>query len=122
VKALGSLEECIMSILWQGEPLAVRQVMAKLKKKLAYTTVMTTLDRLYKKGLLARDRDGTAFVYRAKLTRDEFHRKLVEKTVGGLLEESAGSVLAAFVDTAAELDEDNLKKLEALIAERRRRK
>ncbi|MCP4445240.1 MAG: BlaI/MecI/CopY family transcriptional regulator [Myxococcales bacterium] len=111
-----------MSILWQGEPMAVRSVMANLKKKLAYTTVMTTLDRLYKKGLLARELDGSAFVYRARLSRDDFHRKLVEETVGGLLEESAASVLAAFVDTAAEVDEDNLKKLEALIAERRKRK
>tara|TARA_R110002096_G_scaffold361075_3_gene554186 strand:+ start:90987 stop:91355 length:369 start_codon:yes stop_codon:yes gene_type:complete len=122
VKALGSLEEQIMSILWKGEALAVRSVMAKLTKKLAYTTVMTTLDRLHKKGLLTREREGIAFVYRAGLSRDEFHRKLVEETVGSLLEESTASVLAAFVDTAAEIDEDNLKKLEALIAERRNRK
>lgn len=111
-----------MSILWQGEPLSVRQVVGKLKKKLAHTTVMTTLDRLYKKGLLARDRDGTAFVYRAAMSRDEFYGKIVEETVGVLLEKSAGSVLAALVDTAADLDDENLERLEALIAERRRRK
>ena len=122
VKALGSLEERIMSILWSGEPMSVRQVVGTLKKKLAHTTVMTTLDRLYKKGLLARDRDGTAFVYRPAMSRDDFHGKLVEETVGSLLEKSAGSVLAAFVDTAADLDDENLELLEALIAERRRRK
>ena len=111
-----------MSILWRGAPMSVRQVAGKLKKKLAHTTVMTTLDRLYKKGLLARDRDGTAFVYRPAMSRDDFHGKLVEETVGSLLEKSAGSVLAAFVDTAADLDDENLELLEALIAQRRRRK
>jgi predicted transcriptional regulator len=111
-----------MAIMWAGEPMSVRQVITKLKKNRAHTTVMTTLDRLYKKGLLARDRDGTAYVYRPAMSRDEFHCKLVEETVGGLLEQSTGAVLAALVDTAAELDEDNLKKLEALIAKRRGRK
>ena len=99
--------------------MSVREVNAKLKGKLAHTTVMTTLDRLFKKGLLARDRDGTAYVYRAEISRDDYHRSLLEDTVGELLEKSAGPVLAAFVDTAAELDEENLAKLEALIADRR---
>lgn len=111
-----------MSILWTGEPMPVREVAARLENKLAHTTVMTTLDRLYKKGLLTRDRDGTAYVYRPAMTEGEFHSRIVEETVGGLLEKSTVSVLAAFVETAAELDEDNLRTLEALIAERRRRK
>jgi len=122
VKALGSLEERMMAVLWAGDPMMVREVRAKLNDEPAYTTVMTTLDRLYKKGLLSRERDGTAFVYRPAMTRDQFHRSLVENTVGGLLEKSAGPVLAAFVDTAAELDENNLRKLEELIAEHRRNK
>ncbi len=111
-----------MAILWLGEPLGVRQVLALLKGKLAYTTIMTTVDRLYKKGLLARDRVGPAYIYRAAISEDDYHCSLVEETVGILLEKSAGPVLAAFVDTAAELDEDNLKRLEVLIAKRRRRK
>lgn len=111
-----------MSILWQGEPMVVRQVVARLQGELAYTTVMTTLDRLYKKGLLARDRAGNAFVYRPAMTRDEYHQSLVEQTVGALMARSAGPVLAAFVATAAELDEDNLQTLEELIAEHRSKK
>ncbi len=122
MKVLGSLEKRVMDILWVTGPLGVRQVMTQLKGKLAYTTIMTTLDRLYKKGLLARDRVGTAYIYRAVMSEDDYHCSLVEDTVGSLLEKSAGPVLAAFVNTAAELDEGNLKKLEALIAQRRRRK
>ncbi len=54
-----------MEVLWKrAEAMAVREVCARLDgETLAYTTVMTTLDRLYKKGLLRREKDGTAFVY-----------------------------------------------------------
>jgi predicted transcriptional regulator len=111
-----------MEIVWQGESFTVREVMARIKRKPAYTTVMTTLDRLFKKGLLERDKDGVAFVYRAAMSRDEYHHAVVAEAVGGLLASAAEPVLAAFVDTAANLDEANLRRLEALIASRRRRR
>jgi predicted transcriptional regulator len=120
VTTLGSLEERVMEIVWESAPISVRDVARMLGGRLAYTTVMTTLDRLHKKGLLDRDKDGTAFVYRSALDRDEFHRRLVEETVSGLLEKSADPVLAGFVDAAAAVDADNLARLEQLIAARRR--
>ncbi len=123
VQALGSLEEATMNVLWQAGPLSVREVNRKLASKgLAYTTVMTTLDRLFKKGLLTRSKDGFAYVYEPALTRDEFQQRLVQAAVSGLMtKKNAVPVLAAFVDAAAGLDEENLARLEALIAERRRR-
>lgn len=122
-RVLGDLEERLMEIMWEaGEPLAVREAMTRLDGGLAYTTVMTTLDRLHKKKLLARRKDGNAFVYRTAMTRDDYHRRIVEETLSGLLEKSAGPVLNAFVDVAVRLDEKNLKRLEALIARHRRGK
>jgi predicted transcriptional regulator len=122
-RVLGDLEERLMEVIWQaGEPLAVRDAMTKLDAGLAYTTVMTTLDRLHKKKLLARRKDGNAFVYRAAMSRDDYHRRIVEETLAGLLEKSAGPVLHAFVDVAVGLDEENLERLEALIARHRRSK
>lgn len=109
-----------MEVIWEaGEPLAVRDAMKRLDAGLAYTTVMTTLDRLHKKKLLARRKDGNAFVYRPAMTRDDYHRRIVEETLSGLLEKSAGPVLNAFVDVAVGLDEENLERLEALIARHR---
>ena len=70
-----------MDILWELHPLTVRDVKARLGARSAYTTVMTTLDRLYKKGLLARDKDGLAFVYRPALDRAEYQRRVVEAAV-----------------------------------------
>jgi len=122
---LGTLEERVMDVLWAHPgAMAVREVCGRLKSDSppAYTTVMTTLDRLFKKGLLERHKDGTAFLYQTAMTRDEYRRRIVGSTVAGLMEQSSDSdpVLSAFVDAAADVDEENLKRLEKLIAERRR--
>jgi len=121
-RVLGALEARVMEVLWASPPMSVREVCGALRrKKPAYTTVMTTLDRLYRKGLLARSRDGMAYVYRPAMTRDEYHRRIVAAAMGELVASSTEPALAAFVDVAAELDEDNLGRLERLIAARRRR-
>jgi len=111
-----------MDILWDAQPLPVRDVKTRLGPKPAYTTVMTTLDRLYKKGLLARDKDGLAFVYRPAIDRAEYQRRVVEAAVVPLLEQGAGPVLAAFVDVAAGISPKHLAELERLIAAHRKRK
>jgi predicted transcriptional regulator len=120
-RVLGVLEERLMELMWeQPEPLAVRDVVRRLGGKLAYTTVMTTLDRLFKKKLLTRQKDGNAFVYLPAMTRDDYHRRIVEETVAGLLEKSAGPVVSAFVDVAVALDGDNLARLVRALARPRR--
>lgn len=121
VRPLGKLEQQVMEIVWCSDPLTVRDVMKRVKGKPAYTTVMTTLDRLFRKKLLARDKDGAAYVYRPVMSRDDYHRAVVEEAVGGLLEEAAAPVMAAFVDTAAKGGDDNLRQLEQLIASYRKK-
>lgn len=121
-RVLGELEEQLMEILWDAAPLSVREVKSRLRRsKLAYTTVMTTLDRLYKKGLLARTKNGLAFVYQPAIDRAEYQRRVVHAALAPLLEQGAGPVLAAFVDVAAGSSSDNLDQLERLIAARRKR-
>ena len=120
-RVLGALEERLMAILWNDGALSVREVCGRMGGGApAYTTVMTTLDRLFKKGLLARDKDGNAFVYRPAMTRDAYQRRVVEAAVSQLMADSADPVLAAFVDVAAGMDRKNLERMERLIAERRR--
>ena len=60
---LGPLEVTVMEILWARGESNVRDVVDRLDRPLAYTTVMTTLDRLFKKGLLARRKSDRAFIY-----------------------------------------------------------
>lgn len=124
LRPLGTLEQQVMDVLWDQSPLAVRAVMQKLSgsPSLAYTTVMTTLDRLHKKGLLLRTKDGIAFVYRPALSRDDHQRGLIESAVTDLLSSSATPVLSAFVDAAVRADASHLDELERLIAEHRKTK
>jgi predicted transcriptional regulator len=70
----GELEKQVLDVLWSAErPVTPRQVHDQLSKsrKLAYTTTLTILVRLHKKGLLAREPAGRAFVYRALVSRDQ---------------------------------------------------
>ncbi len=123
MRALGELEERLMTIVWEQSPMSVRDVCTRVKRsQLAYTTVMTTLDRLHKKGLLARTKQGNAFFYEPAIDRAEYQRRVVEAALAPMFEHGAAPVLAAFVDVAAGADEDNLARLEALIAEHKRRK
>jgi predicted transcriptional regulator len=123
MRALGELEERVMTILWKEHPLSVRDVCTRMKRsKLAYTTVMTTLDRLHNKGLLARTKQGNAFLYLPAIDRAEYQRRVVETALAPMFEQGAAPVLAAFVDIAAQVDEANLVKLEKLIADHKRRK
>jgi len=68
--SLGALEQDVMNIVWSAGEVSVREACARLGTTIAYTTVMTTLDRLFKKRLLSRRKVGQAFVYRAVATRD----------------------------------------------------
>ena len=70
--ALGPLEVAVMEILWTRGESNVREVVARLGRPLAYTTVMTTLDRLFKKGLLGRRKSDRAFLYLPSLSRREW--------------------------------------------------
>lgn len=118
---LGDLEDEVMRIVWDSGPVAVKDVLVRLARKRAYNTVQTTLDRLYRKSLLRREKHGHAFLYSARLTQADYHRELVSSLVGALLPAERAPVLAAFVDAAAEDDPDNLDELEQLIAAKRER-
>lgn len=85
-KALGPLETQVMERVWEGPgPVSVREVHECLGGELAYTTVMTTLDRLFKKGLLKRRREGRGFLYVAAVTRDNLSRGVAGAVVEALL-------------------------------------
>ncbi len=111
-----------MDVLWEEHPLSVRTTCERLRGAHAYTTIMTTLDRLHKKQLLRRKKDGNAFLYEPAMARAEYQRRVVEAALTPLLEQGAAPVLAAFVEVAAELDDKHLAQLERLIASHKRRK
>ncbi|HEX4543133.1 MAG TPA: BlaI/MecI/CopY family transcriptional regulator [Candidatus Acidoferrum sp.] len=120
---LGRLENELMEILWLRGECNVREAVRQLERPLAYTTVMTTLDRLYKKGLLDRRMPERAFLYSARLTRQEWERQRAETLVAGFLGGSNPSrelLLSSFLDAVGEHDAGLLNELEKKI--RRKRK
>lgn len=98
---LGDLERQVMERLWAAEgPLTVRAIHAELAvdRELAYTTVMTVLDRLAKKGVVQRVRDGRAYLYEPAATREQLVADLMHEALSGAGDRSAA--LVRFVDAA----------------------
>ena len=121
--SLGALEREVMAIVWEHDEVNVRDVGARLGSRVAYTTVMTTMDRLFKKRLLARRKVGRAFVYRAAATREELEEAVASELVHSLLQRPGGEplpILSSLVDAVSERDRALLGELERLIREKRR--
>jgi predicted transcriptional regulator len=121
--SLGCLEFDLMQILWCRGESNVRDVVQQLDRPLAYTTVMTTLDRLYKKGLLDRHREDRAFVYSARLPQQEWERRRAERIVAGFLAGAPASrdlLLSSFLNAVGEQDTVLLDELEKKIRKKRK--
>jgi len=121
--ALGKLEREVLEQIWQRREVSVRDVYLQFEERIAYTTLMTTLDRLYKKRLLHRRKDGRAFLYSAAVGREEFEDGIREDVIDSLFESGVGEirpVLACFVDTVSERDRELLDELERLVKEKKR--
>jgi predicted transcriptional regulator len=118
---LGPLEWRTLETLWAREtPSSVRDLTNDFPD-IAYTTLMTTLDRLHRKGVLSRDKLGRAFVYRPRFTRSEFDSARAADAVreavkgGG----SLAPIVSCLIDAVGERDRELLDELEALVAARR---
>ncbi|HEY0321756.1 MAG TPA: BlaI/MecI/CopY family transcriptional regulator [Pyrinomonadaceae bacterium] len=121
---LGKLEKETLEELWRRGEASVREIYHTFEKRTAYTTLMTTLDRLYKKALLNRHKEGRAFIYSPRITREEFEQGVNEDVIDGLLGHSAQSaqpILACFVDAVGERDRELLDELARLVKDKRRK-
>ncbi len=118
---LGVLEMSVMEQVWYAGTATAREVCDRLtgKQERAYTTIMTTMERLHTKGVLARAKDANAWRYEPTLSRDA-HERAVASALAERIVDAHGDIgLAAFVDVAA--SDDLLDRLAALIEARRKR-
>ena len=112
-----------MEILWAGGEATVHDVMPKLDRPLAYTTVMTTLDRLFKKGLLERRKSERAFVYVTRYSRAEWEQRRAGAFVAGFLTDPQRSpelLVSCLVEAVSQQDEALLDELERKIRDKRK--
>jgi predicted transcriptional regulator len=121
-RQLGPLEQRMLDGLWERGSATVRELLAGGCQDLAYTTVMTTLDRLFKKGLLTRSEDGRAFRYAPRFSREELHREAAGHAFRQLLDASPASSLplSFLVEILSERDEQLLDDLRKLVDRKRR--
>jgi predicted transcriptional regulator len=118
---LGPLERRILEEIWTRKSLTVRELLAEGKIRLAYTTVMTTLDRLFKKGLLDRTEEGRAFRYSARCAPADIPRFVAVTNMRRWIESAASSFLplSYFVEAVSDHDVKLLDELRALVEMKR---
>lgn len=113
---LGELEKQVLHYLWQAESADAKQVHAHLSKSRggSLNTIQSTLDRLFRKGLLSREKQGHAFQYRPAVERYAFVGQLIQDVTREFVDDENGLV-AAFTSISSELNEAQLEQLERLI-------
>jgi predicted transcriptional regulator len=110
VRQLGQLEAVVMARLWAADrPVSVRDVVEDLRhdRTIAYTTVMTVLDNLRRKGMVTRTKHGRAYRYRPTLTREEHAAALMEQVLAGSDDRQA--TLLHFVEQITPLELEQLR-------------
>ena len=113
MRGFGELEAVIMDRVWEhATPVTVRDVFDELlrERPIAYTTVMSTMDNLHRKGWLARDKEGKAYRYSAVASREEYSARLMREAMAEASDTEA--VLSHFV---AEMDGEQSQVLRAVL-------
>jgi predicted transcriptional regulator len=118
---LGPLEQDVMDVVWRMRDVTVRDVHAELAagREIAYTTVMTTMSRLARKGMLLRDTADLAHRYRPVVSRDQYARGAVGDVLTWLLERYPEPAVAYLADVVDELDDVTQEQLRDAVARRR---
>ena len=110
-----------MQEVWARTSATVRELIDYGQLEIAYTTVMTTLDRLYKKGLLDRTEEGRAFRYFARVSREELQRAEAGQVIQQLLGSGPASLpLSYLVEAVTEHDTELLDELQQLVENKKR--
>ncbi len=118
---LGPLEWRVLESLWRRDTAVSVRELTPAFPEIAYTTLMTTLDRLHRKGVLVRTKHGRAFFYRPRLTRPEFESARAATALRAALEGGGATLaplLSCFVDAVGDRDRAMLDELAALVRAR----
>lgn len=111
MRSLGDLEAVVMDHVWSADDgLTVRDVLENLDREppLAYTTVLTVMDNLHRKGFLTREKEGRAFRYLPTKGRAEHTADLMHELLSGSGDRSV--TLLKFLDTMSPKEVERLKR------------
>ena len=116
------LELEILKVMWERGPMRVREVREALAptRGLAYTSVMTMMGIMTKKGFLKRTKDGNSFIYRAVAQREGTSRGMMRDLVDRVFEGSTASAVLQLLETS-DLDADERAEIRKLIEKKERK-
>lgn len=108
--SLGPLENDVMEVVWRKKSVTVKDVVEELKTrhKLAYTTVLTILSRLWKKGVLERSKTGKSFTYTPKVDRQQTVQSIIRSTLHSMVDKYGDEAISAFIDEVSSLKKENI--------------
>lgn len=120
---LGELEVTVLELVWAQPGISAKQVHEAVGRERGVTlnTVQSTLDRLYRKALLEREKVSHAFQYRARVQRETLVAGMISALLGRFTDDTPSTV-AAFVEATEQLDEDVVLALESELRARREQK
>jgi predicted transcriptional regulator len=120
----GPLEARVLDALWTVGGSATVRTLQPHFPGAAYTTLMTTLERLHRKGVLTREKNGRAFIYQQRWSREDLLSRLANERLGALIapDPALQPLVSFFVDAVTRRDAEVLDQLERLIARRREEK
>jgi predicted transcriptional regulator len=113
VRGFGDLEAVVMQLVWDsGQPVTVRDLFDELRQEraIAYTTVMSTMDNLHRKGWLDRVKDGKAYRYTPTASREEYSARLMREALAG-----GGDTEAVLSHFVAQMDGEESELLQAVV-------
>ena len=116
--SLGELEQQIMDIVWECKNCSARDVLTKIEKdkKLAYTTVATILQRLYKKGLVHREYKKRVLHYSPKLTKKDYGKNVASSFISKFFSSFPDVAVASFAESIEGLPKNKRKYLLKLLS------
>ena len=108
----GDLESAIMDVMWRKGSLTVRDVLAQLRRRVAYTTVMTVMNRLVEQGTLRRKMgERGAFIYMATKSLEEHTANVTKTSLQRLVRPYGDAALVQFIEVLDTIPADKLAKL-----------
>lgn len=119
-KFLGELEKEVMEVVWQSaKSITVRHVFESIRKrrKIAYTTVMTIMGRLVKKGFLKTEVSGKAYIYKAVFSKDKFLTRISRQIIKNLTSSFGDTAIAHFAQELEKIPADKKQRLLKILEE-----
>jgi predicted transcriptional regulator len=121
-KMFGSAELSVLEVLWEKGALTGREIYeeVRLSKELAYTTVLTVVGRMVKKGSIKRKKSDSMYMYEPALKKPEFERQAASVVIKGIIAMSPSHAVSAFVDVLSQYDARKLDEIMKIIEEKRK--